>query len=138
MSYYLIFIISYLVLDFNFSSCQYITKGITQIINNAELPIIFNANEKSLNIITSGYIYVINKEDNSIKYQSQIHLYLPPFLLYLFSPQNYFLLTEVSQYRISLNSDNEIIGLNYEESLPTIFFDYYGYILQNESDSNYK
>ena len=90
MSYYLIFIICYLVLDFNFSSCQYITKGITQIINNAELPIIFNANEESLNIITSGYIYVVNKEDNSIKYQSQIHLYLPPFLLYLFSSTELF------------------------------------------------
>ena len=65
-------------------SKQNISSGITKIINNSLAACISDANEKYINILTNNKIYVVNKEDNSIKHQKDIDGFFPPFLLYMY------------------------------------------------------
>jgi len=112
-------------------SKQKISFGITKIINDCNFAIIRNANEKYINILSSSKIYIVNKEDNSIKYQKDIYAFLPPFLLYMDKSKNYFLLTEVGiRYSISLNEENEFHDLHNADSIQEINFYYIGYILE--------
>ena len=131
----LIFIIFISMLKYAFS--QYITKGITQKIDKVDHPIIFNANERCLNIISPESIYVVNKEDNSIKFQKEIQSYNAPFLLYKDKSNNYFLLAELSRYKILLNDENEIYDLvNDDFILDHNLYYYFGYILLKGSRKN--
>ena len=96
MSYISIFNCYLLFIFFIFSSEQNITRGIVKIIDNVQLPVIFNANEEYLNIITIGNMYVLNKENNTIKYQNQFVGYLTPFLFFMDNEKNYFFLMKES------------------------------------------
>ena len=103
MNYILEFIKIFIFINLSILSKQDITKGITQIINNVECPVFFNANDDCLNIISSGNIYVVNKDDNSIKHQKNITRYLSGFLLYIDKLNNYYFLIERIRYKVLLN-----------------------------------
>ena len=79
------------------SSKQNIRFGITKIINDSFFAFICDANEKYINILTTNKIYVLNKENNSIEYQKDIHEFKEPYLLYMDESKKYFLLAETSQ-----------------------------------------
>ena len=111
-------------------SKQNISSGITKIINNSFDACISDANEKYINILTNNKIYVVNKEDNSIKHQKDIDGFFPPFLLYMYKSKNYFLLTERLRYCINLNEENEFYDLGDADSILDIDFYYIGYILE--------
>ena len=111
-------------------SKQNISSGITKIINNSLAACISDANEKYINILTNNKIYVVNKEDNSIKHQKDIDGFFPPFLLYMYKSKNYFLLTERLRYCINLNEENEFYDLGDADSILDIDFYYIGYILE--------
>ena len=74
-------------------SIQNISFGITKIINNSHFAFIRDANEKYINILSTNKIYIVNKENNLIKYQKDIDGFISPFLLYMDKSKNYFLLT---------------------------------------------
>ena len=111
-------------------SKQNISSGITKIINNSLAACISDANEKYINILTNNKIYVVNKEDNSIKHQKDIDGFFPPFLLYMYKSKNYFLLTERLRYCINLNEENGFYDLGDADSILDIDFYYIGYILE--------
>ena len=111
MNHIFVFFKIFIFINLSILYKQDITKGITKIINNVELPVIFNANENCFNIISSGNIYVVNKGNKSIKYQKSIILYSPPFLLYIDKLKNYYLLTDNLRYKVLLNENNEIVDL---------------------------
>ena len=134
MNFFLIFIQFFVYNQCNYPSRLNIIKGINKIINNIEFPIIFNANEESLNIITSSNIYVIKKKNHSIIYQKSFKEYFPPFLLYIDESNNYFLLIEGERYKISLNGEKEILDLEEENSLENFDFMYSGWILEKDTN----
>ena len=137
MKHNLRFIIFISFLNFAFFSNQYITKGINKIIDRAYFPIIFDANENCLNIIISEYIYVVNKEDNSIKFQKEINAYNPPSLLYIDKLNNYFFIEKIWRLKILLNENNEIFDLvNDDFTLDQNLNHYFGYILLKESNTH--
>ena len=110
-------------------SKQNISFGIAKIINDCNFAFIRDANDKYINILSTSKIYVVNKEDNSIKYQKNIFGFMDPFLLYMDKSKNYFLLTGGLRYSISLNDENEFTGSDEADSIPKIDFFYIGYII---------
>ena len=101
---------------------QDINKGIIKIIDNVELPIIFNANSEYLNIISSGKLYVVKKENNIIKNQKNISTYIEPYLFYIEKSNIYYLITQGSRYKVLIDNNNEISDLELEGNLPQINF----------------
>ena len=136
MNYIFVFFKIFIFINLSILYKQDITKGITKIINNVELPVIFNANENCFNIISSGNIYVVNKGNKSIKYQKSIPLYLPPFLLYVDKSKNYYLLTENSRYKVLLNESNEIVDLESVDLISQINQYYLGYFIEKDSSQS--
>ena len=65
-----------LFLNFIFLYQQANTTGIYNVLNKVTLPVIFDANAKHFNVITSGNIYVINKETRE-KREIGFTTYLP-------------------------------------------------------------
>ena len=122
-------------MNFPISSIQDISKGIYKIIENVQLPAIFDANSDYINIITKNHIYVVNKENNSIKFLKDIQEYTSPFLLYMDKSKNYFLLTENLRYKISLNAENEILNLENNDPLSSMGISYQEYFLKKGSSN---
>ena len=122
-------------MNFPISSIQDISKGIYKIKENVQLPAIFDANSDYINIITKNHIYVVNKENNSIKFQKDIQEYTSPFLLYMDKSKNYFLLTENLRYKISLNAENEILNLENNDPLSSMGISYQEYFLKKGSSN---
>ena len=108
---------------------QNISFGIAKIIDDCNFAFIRDANDKYINILSTSKIYVVNKEDNSIKYQKNIFGFMDPFLLYMDKSKNYFLLTGGLRYSISLNDENEFTDSDEADSIPKIDFFYIGYII---------
>ena len=118
-----------------FISNQVIRKGIIKIKDELSNPIIFDANAQNFNVISSGELFVIDKETNEIKYQNDSEIFDPPYLLYMDKTKNYFLLANGDHYKINLNEQNEVISLSRNTSLEIDFY-YIGYIIQKDSSDN--
>ena len=58
-----------------------ISIRIDKIVESISLPSIFDANEDYLNILSIGKIFVLNKEDNTIKYNILLALFLHVYYL---------------------------------------------------------
>ena len=125
----------YLLINIIFISNQGISKGIIKIKDGLTNPIIFDANAQNFNVISSGELFVIDKETNEIKYQNDSEIFDPPYLLYMDKTKNYFLLANGDHYKINLNEQNEVISLSRNTSLEIDFY-YIGYIIQKDSSDN--
>ena len=90
-------------------------QEINKLIEGTSFAIIFNANDEYYNVITSNYIYVLNKQNNSIKFQKDAGMEFnsKPFLLKK-SDNIYNLLVSQTFYNIILNEYNEISGSSFE------------------------
>lgn len=123
---------------FIFLFCEIILskQEITRLIEGTSFAIIFNANNEYYNVITSNYIYVLNKLNNSTKFQNNtgINFNSKPFLFK--SPHNtYNLLLSEASYAIHLNENKEIEQLSVDNGL-LIDLDCFGYFSKSAINNN--
>ena len=114
-----------LFLDFIFLSKQQETRGIYEIIEDIQYPIVFDANEECFNVISDRKFYVYYKESNIRKSfgDSNLVYYAPPLLLKN-KNNNYAISSLNFLYQLNLNLSNEIIGINNVEEYNFQIFGY--------------
>ena len=115
-----------------------ITKGFHKILNEISYSIIFDANDNYCNIITSKHFYIINKENNTIKYHEEADIEISSdFLLFKNIYNNYSFIMKNNPnilYTISLKENNEITEISFFDNFIDNFY-ISGYMSEKLSSS---
>ena len=101
----------------------------TKIISDKKYPIVFNHNDQFYQIITSGEIYLKEKETRTISSRLSIGEYSSPYFLCKDASSNNFLFANTAFYQITLDLDSKIINFN-SQTLTIGDFQYIGYITE--------
>ena len=98
-------------------------------------PIIFNSLNTSYNIITSGTIFVFDRETSQFKFSliSNDFTYSSPYFICIDESNNYFLYANKNYYQVVLNTALEIENLDYIKTIDSTV-KFCGYIKQFEFD----